>query len=117
MGRCVLAIDLGSSGVKVAVVDPEGVVRGGAGEGLPTVLVAGDGAEQDPAVWWEAIGRCSRRALQTSGTAAADDAYHFPRGYAKGNTLEDIVNQQSSISEPLKEKLKEKLSLLPGLYI
>jgi xylulokinase len=72
MGRCVLAIDLGSSGVKVAVVDPEGVVRGGAGEGLPTLLVAGDGAEQDPAVWWEAIGRCSRRALQTSGTAAAD---------------------------------------------
>ena len=71
MSRCVLAIDLGSSGVKVAVVDPEGAVRGGAGEGLPTVLVAGDGAEQDPAVWWDVIGRCSRRALQTTGTAAA----------------------------------------------
>jgi xylulokinase len=72
MGRCVLAIDLGSSGVKAAVVDPEGVVRGGLGEGLPTVLTPGDGAEQDPAIWWEVIGRCCRGALARTGTAAAE---------------------------------------------
>lgn len=72
MTRSVLAIDLGSSGVKVAVVDPEGAVRGGRAEGLATLYTPGDGAEQDPSTWWEAIGRCSRSVLRATGTAPAD---------------------------------------------
>lgn len=65
----VLAIDLGSSGVKVAVVDDEGRVLGSGGEGLPTLLLPHGGAEQDPEFWWAATGRCARHAMAESGLA------------------------------------------------
>jgi xylulokinase len=68
----VLAIDLGSTGVKVAVVDDLGTVLGAAGEVL-TMIVTGDGGvEQDPHEWWEAIGRCARRALDGSTVSGSD---------------------------------------------
>lgn len=68
----VLAIDLGSTGVKTAVVDADGVVRAHAGEVLP-LLVGDDGSvEQDPHGWWAALGRCSRRAIAASGLPAHD---------------------------------------------
>jgi xylulokinase len=39
---------------------------------LTTVLTPGGGAEQDPNEWWDALGRCSRRAIQQAGVAADD---------------------------------------------
>jgi len=72
MAAHVLAIDLGSTGVKVAVVDSGGGVRSGAGEVFPLIVVPGGGVEQDPNVWWEAIGRCSRRAVAESGLGGGD---------------------------------------------
>ena len=66
MALGVLAIDLGTTGVKVAVVDPDGAVLASAGEVLPLLFTADGGAEQDPAGWWDAIGRCSRRAISES---------------------------------------------------
>jgi xylulokinase len=68
----VIAIDLGSSGVKVAVVDESGAVLAAASELLPTVFGADGSAEQDPELWWSATGRCSRRAVAESGVAAGD---------------------------------------------
>lgn len=65
----VLAIDLGTSGVKVAVVDPDGVVRSSAYEPLTTTFLPDGGAEQDADAWWEAIGRASRAAVATSSAA------------------------------------------------
>jgi xylulokinase len=67
MAHHVLAIDLGSTGVKVAVVDEDGRVRAGTGQVLPLIVTADGGVEQDPNGWWEAIGRCSRRAIAESG--------------------------------------------------
>jgi xylulokinase len=64
----VLAIDLGSSGVKVAVVDRDGIVLGSASSPLTTTHTADGGAEQDPEVWWREIGACSRRALDGRGS-------------------------------------------------
>jgi xylulokinase len=63
----VVAIDLGSTGVKVAVVDASGVLHSSASEVLPLVHVGDNGVEQDPELWWSAIGRCSRRAVADSG--------------------------------------------------
>ena len=60
MALGVLAIDLGTTGVKVAVVDPDGTVLASAGEVLSLLFTSDGGVEQDPGNWWEAIGRCSR---------------------------------------------------------
>ena len=56
----VLAIDLGTSGVKVAVVDHRGTVRASATRPLSTTFLADGGAEQDAEVWWDEIGACAR---------------------------------------------------------
>ena len=58
MSRYVLAIDLGTSGLKVAVVDDRGVVRAAAYEPLTTRHTPDGGAEQDAEEWWQALGRC-----------------------------------------------------------
>lgn len=63
----VLAIDLGSSGVKVAVVERDGAVLGAASAALPTIFTADGGAEQDAEGWWREIGACARRALDGRG--------------------------------------------------
>lgn len=59
----VLAIDLGTSGVKVAVVDEGARVLAHAHAPLATDLLPGGGAEQDADGWWEAIGACAREVV------------------------------------------------------
>lgn len=68
----VLAIDLGTTGVKIAVVDHDGRVLAHAGEVLPMISLPGGGVEQDPEGWWQAIGRCAKIAIDTSPLAGAD---------------------------------------------
>ncbi|MBI4933742.1 MAG: hypothetical protein HY828_07690 [Actinobacteria bacterium] len=68
----VLAVDLGTTGIKVAVVTPDGRVRGMAGEVIPLQFVDEVGAEQDPHLWWAALGRCSRRSIAESGVSGGD---------------------------------------------
>jgi xylulokinase len=68
----VLAIDLGTTGVKIAVVDDEGRVLGYAGEVLPMISVPGGGVEQDAEGWWQAIGRCAKAAIGASPLTGAD---------------------------------------------
>jgi xylulokinase len=68
----VLAVDLGTTGLKVAVVDAAGGVRASAGEVLPVIFTDDDGVEQDPHEWWDALGRCARRAIGASGIAGRD---------------------------------------------
>ena len=72
MAQHVLAIDLGSTGVKVAVVDETGRVCSSAGEVLPLIFTADGGVEQDPNGWWEALGRCARHAVAHSGVQRGD---------------------------------------------
>jgi xylulokinase len=68
----VLAIDLGTTGVKVVIVDDTGSVLGFGTETFPTIHLPNDGAEQDPEGWWAAIGRCARKALAAGECAAGD---------------------------------------------
>ena len=61
--RCVLAIDLGTSGAKVGVVSREGEVVATAFERVPLLLEPGGGAEQRPGDWWAATVTAARRVL------------------------------------------------------
>jgi len=65
----VLAIDLGSSALKTAIVTDTGKVVAGAEAPVKTHLLPGGGAEQDPQGWWNAVRRTVREALDRSGLA------------------------------------------------
>jgi len=86
---CTLAIDLGTSGPKVALVSVQGQVIACEIEKTPVELLPGGGAEQSPDDWWRAIcaathrlmarPKVSRRTIvgiccttQWSGTVAVD---------------------------------------------
>jgi xylulokinase len=60
---CTMAIDLGTSGPKVALVSVQGEVLACEIEKTPVMLLPGGGAEQDPNDWWEAICTATRRLL------------------------------------------------------
>lgn len=66
----VLAIDLGTSGVRVAAVDPDGRSHGAAMRPLPMQFGAEGAAEEDPEAIWQALGETVVEALgRTPGTA------------------------------------------------
>jgi xylulokinase len=85
-----LGLDLGTSGLKVAVTTLRGEILGSAVERYPLHVLGGGGVEQDPGDWWDAVVRGTRRVLgetgidpsrvagvacsaQWSGTVAVDD--------------------------------------------
>jgi len=73
--RWILAIDLGTSGCKAALVSAAGRVAAWEFEGVETILLPGGGAEQDPHAWWTALLRVcgrliSRGVVPTSGIVA-----------------------------------------------
>lgn len=89
--RYVLAIDLGTSGPKVALISTRGEVVHHEFEPTPLSLLPGGGAEQNPDDWWTAITTAVQRLLaqelvprdaiaavsctgQWSGTVAVDPA-------------------------------------------
>jgi len=59
--ECILAIDLGTSGPKVALVTVKGEVLASEVESTELFLSDGGGAEQDPDDWWRAIVTAARR--------------------------------------------------------
>ena len=66
-GDCILAVDLGTSGVKVAVTTVRGEPLASAVEPYPLHVLGGGGVEQDPADWWDAVVRGARRVLGERG--------------------------------------------------
>ena len=66
----ILAIDLGTSGPKVALFTATGALVAGASEPVRLLLLPGGGVEQDPAEWWDAICTATRRLLHQAGVAA-----------------------------------------------
>ncbi len=55
MTECVLAIDLGAGGPKVALVGVDGHTLAWRSRPVHTTFVGGGGAEQDPGEMWSAI--------------------------------------------------------------
>lgn len=70
--RFILAIDLGTSGPKVALVSTAGAVVDCEIEETPLYLFPGGGAEQKPAEWWQAIKTATRRLLERGRVPAGD---------------------------------------------
>jgi xylulokinase len=67
----VLAIDLGTTGLKVGVVRDDGAVLALAGRPLTMHLVEGGGVEQDAHEWWTHIVAATHEAVANSGVGAA----------------------------------------------
>jgi len=67
--RHVLAIDLGTSGPKVAVVDATGRTPGTARASVDTLTQPGGIAEQDPGQIWDAVKRSIVQAVAASGVS------------------------------------------------
>lgn len=61
---CILAVDLGTSGCKTALVTTRGQVLGWEFEPITTHHLPGGGAEQDPEEWWAALLSTTRRILE-----------------------------------------------------
>ena len=66
-GRAVLAIDLGTSGPKVAIVDVDGNVLAWRSAPVETKLLDGGGAEQDAEQMWRAVTAATHAALGALG--------------------------------------------------
>jgi xylulokinase len=66
----ILALDLGTSGLKVALTTPKGEIVASAAEPYPLHLLGRGGAEQDPEDWWRAVVQGTRRVLATAGVDA-----------------------------------------------
>ncbi len=70
--KYVIGIDLGTSGVKVLLVDGEGTVLQSARAEYSPDFYDGGCVEQDPAVWWEGTLRALDRLFEENPGAAAD---------------------------------------------
>ncbi|HUW65165.1 MAG TPA: FGGY-family carbohydrate kinase [Spirochaetia bacterium] len=65
----ILGIDLGTSSVKLALVQTDGLVVASDTEPVSLLLTPDGGVEQDPGEWWEKIALGCRRLLSRSGQA------------------------------------------------
>lgn len=70
--KYILAIDLGTSGPKVALVSAEGDVVDYEFEETPLLLFPNGGAEQNPDDWWQAIKKATHRLLAKHPASVAD---------------------------------------------
>jgi len=60
----ILAVDLGTSGLKAALVDARGQVLGWQSEPLQLILTQDGGSEQSPSQWWSAFLTAAGRLLE-----------------------------------------------------
>src|SRR3990172_1264813 len=114
-GKFILAIDLGTSGPKVAIFSTQGELIGSEFEETPVLLSPGGGAEQSPEVWWSAIEKAVKRLLakdlvnnddivaiastaQWSGTVAVDQ---------DGNALGNAIIWMDSRGAPYIQKVAD----------
>ena len=70
--KYILAIDLGTSGPKVALFSLQGEMLGSEFEETQLLLFPNGGAEQSPKDWWDAIHKAVKRLLR-KGLAANED--------------------------------------------
>ncbi len=70
--KYILAVDLGTSGPKSAIVSTHGEVIDSEFQDVPLYLFPGGGAEQDPDDWWNAIMATARKVLSRKTVPAED---------------------------------------------
>jgi xylulokinase len=70
--KYILAIDHGTSGVKIALVTPRGGIVAFESEATPLIFTPDGGVEQDPDAWWAALVAATQR-LIGKGHVPVDD--------------------------------------------
>lgn len=91
----ILAIDLGTSGPKVALVTADGDILAWEFEPVRLSLLHGGGAEQSAIEWWEAIGVASRRLTAATGitrVAAVGATAQWSGTVAVGDDNRPLIN-------------------------
>src|SRR5215212_3176194 len=68
--KLILAVDLGTSGMKVALITISGRVLGWESEPIRLIITPDGGAEQSPEEWWQAFLSAARRLLKREQDAA-----------------------------------------------
>lgn len=68
--KTILAVDLGTSGVKVALITIHGKVLGWEAQPLRLILTADGGTEQAPQEWWQAFVDATKRLLKKQKAGA-----------------------------------------------
>ena len=63
MRRCVLGIDIGTSGCKIIAVDEEGKIINSVREDYPCYTPREGWSEQDPEDWWNGV-KCGLKEIQ-----------------------------------------------------
>ncbi len=85
----VLAIDLGTSSVKVQIVGDDGAVLAGSSRPYATHRPAQGHAEQEPDDWWRATAEAVREAVSVSGGPSSDVSAIGVTGQMHGTVLVD----------------------------
>ena len=67
----ILAADLGTSGMKVALISISGEVIGWEAEPVKLIITPDGGSEQSPDEWWQAFLTASRRLIDRNRAAAS----------------------------------------------
>lgn len=123
--KFILAVDHGTSAMKVAIADTCGEVLGWEYEDTPLYLSPGGGAEQDPDEWWDAFIKSTRKLLsknivsvddivgicmssQWSGTVAVDE---------NGNHLCNAIIWMDSRGEPYIKQVNQGIINISGYGI
>lgn len=70
--KLILAVDLGTSGMKVALITVSGRVIGWEAEPVRLILTSDGGAEQVPDEWWQAFLSASGRLLNRQASSASN---------------------------------------------
>ncbi|HET6416504.1 MAG TPA: FGGY-family carbohydrate kinase [Polyangiales bacterium] len=111
----ILAIDLGTSNVKAAVVDRKGTLLGTGRGSIETLHTADGGAEQDPELVWEAVLNATDQALASlanrrdvRGVACASQYSSIVPVDAAGSPTGNMVVWMDKRGAP------ERLRQLPG---
>jgi xylulokinase len=123
--KYVIAVDHGTSAMKVALADTCGEILGFEFEETPLYIFEGGGAEQDPDEWWNAFLTATKRLLskkivptneiaaicvssQWSGTVAVDE---------EGKHLFNAIIWMDSRGEPYIRKINEGIINISGYGI
>lgn len=64
--KYVLVVDLGTSGPKVGLVDPQGRVAASTSATVPTLYLPNGGAEHDALAWWSSIKASIKKVMRAS---------------------------------------------------
>lgn len=93
MERCLIGLDVGTSGTKAVLIDESGTVKGSATAAYPLYTPQPLWAEQDPADWWRAACEVIRTLFEQTGVQPSAIAGIGLSGQMHGSVFLDESHQ------------------------